>query len=91
VADRHGQCRQLRDSLAFIDHGKEHQSFAYELEFVVEQALEAEFPENASEIRVQWERLSARHPFLEENAETRVAQFAAWSDFDFFSGLGQTY
>ena len=81
------QCRQLRDSLAFIDHGKEHQSFAYELEFVVEQALEAEFPENASEIRVQWERLSARHPFVEQNAQTRVAHFAAWTKRDRKNGL----
>ena len=31
------QCRQLRDSLAFIDHGKEHQIVAYELEFVIGQ------------------------------------------------------
>ncbi len=45
----------------------------------MEQALAAEFRENVSEIRAQWERLSARHPFLEENAETRAAQFAAWS------------
>jgi hypothetical protein len=81
------QCRQLRDSLAFIDHGKEHQSFAYELEFVVEQALEAEFPENASKIRVQWDRLSARHPFVEENAATRVAHFAAWTKRDRENGL----
>jgi hypothetical protein len=73
------QCRQFRNSLVFIDHSKEHQSVAYELEFVVEQALTTEFRENVSEIRAQWERLSARHPFLEENAETRAAQFAAWT------------
>ena len=73
------QCRQLRDSLAFIDHTKEHQSVAYELEFVLEQALGTEFSQHAGGIKAQWERLSARHPFLEENAETRTAQFAAWT------------
>jgi hypothetical protein len=81
------QCRQLRDSLAFIDHSKEHQMVAYELEFVIEQALAAEFRDNAPEIRDQWERLSARHPFLEENAETRAAQFAAWTKHQRRDGL----
>jgi hypothetical protein len=81
------QSRQLRDSLAFIDHSKEHQSVAYELEFVVERALEGAFGEKASGIRTQWERLSARHPFLEENAETRAAQFAAWTKHERRDGL----
>lgn len=81
------QCRQLRDSLAFIDHGKEHQVVAYELEFVVEQAVDAEFRQSASEIRTQWDRLTARHPFLEENAETRAAQFAAWTKTERIAGL----
>ncbi|MGH9343910.1 MAG: DUF6904 family protein [Terriglobia bacterium] len=73
------QCRQLRDSLAFLDHGKEHQAIAYELEFLIEQALQREFPQQAAEIREKWQRLSASHPYLEENAETRAAQFAAWT------------
>ncbi|HEX7362260.1 MAG TPA: hypothetical protein VF283_17350 [Bryobacteraceae bacterium] len=81
------QSRQLRDSLAFLDHGKEHQIVAYELEFLIEQALAAEFQENAPEIKAQWERLSAEHPFLEENAETRAAQFAAWSKRERKNGL----
>jgi len=81
------QCRQLRDSLAFIDHGKEHQIVAYELELVIEQALEAEFRENFSQINAHWARLSARHPFLEENAETRAAQFAAWDERERRNGL----
>lgn len=81
------QCRQLRDSLAFIDHGKEHQIVLYELEFVLEQALDAEFRQSASEIRTQWDRLTARHPFLEENAETRAAQFAAWTKPERITGL----
>ncbi len=81
------QCRQLRDSLAFIDHGKENQIVAYELEFVIEQALEAEFRQNATEIREQWDRLSARHPYLEENAESRAAQFAARTKSERIAGL----
>ncbi len=81
------QCRQLRDSLAFIDHGKEHQIVAYELEFVIEQAVEAEFRQNATEIREQWDRLSARHPYLEENAESRAAQFSAWTKSERIAGL----
>ena len=81
------QCRQLRDSLAFIDHGKEHQIVAYELEFVTEQALEAEFRESFAESKAQWARLSARHPFLEENAGTRAAQFAAWNKRERRNGL----
>ena len=81
------QCRQLRDSLAFIDHGKEHQIVAYELEFVIEQALEAEFRESFAESKAQWARLSARLPFLEENAGTRAAQFAAWNKRERRNGL----
>ena len=81
------QCRQFRDSLAFVDHTKEHQIVAYELEFVIEQAITAEFHENAPEIKAWWERLSARHPYLEENAETRVAQFAAWNKRERRNGL----
>ena len=81
------QCRQLRDSFAFIDHGKEHQSVAYELEFIVEQALASEFRDLSLDIKAQWEQLDAGHPFVEENVETRVAQFAAWSKKERQAGL----
>lgn len=81
------QSRQLRDSLAFLDHSKEHQIVAYELEYVIEQALEAEFRQNAPEIRRQWDRLDTRHPYAEEHAETRAAQFAAWSKSERIAGL----
>jgi hypothetical protein len=80
----------LRDSLAFIDHSKRHQAVAYELEFVIEQALVDEFGEKAAELSTQWELLTTRHPFLEEHAETRAAQFAAWTKRERregFSGL----
>lgn len=36
---------------------------------------------------MQWEHLSARHPCVEENAETRVAQFAAWTKRERKNGL----
>lgn len=81
------QCRQLRDSLAFIDHGKEHQAVTYELEFSIQQAVRREFKADAAEIECEWGRLSADHPFLEENAYTRVAQFAAWSGAERRQGL----
>jgi hypothetical protein len=81
------QSRQLRDSLAFMDHSKEHQAVAWELEFMIEEAIESEFKDKAPQIKEQWQRLSANHPFMEENASTRVAQFAAWSEKDRRNGL----
>lgn len=81
------QSRQLRDSLAFMDHSKEHQAVAWELEFMIEEAMGLEFKVKASQIKKQWQRLSANHPFMEENAPTRVAQFAAWSEEDRRNGL----
>ena len=73
------QCRQLRDSLAYIDHSKEHQAVTYELESILERAIKSEFKSNAAAVRAEWERLQPSHRFLEENAETRVAQFADWT------------
>lgn len=73
------QCRLLRDSLAYIDHTKQHQAVTYELESVLEGAIENEFKGNARAIQAAWERLLPSHPFVEENAETRVAQFADWT------------
>ena len=54
---------------------------------MVEQALDADFPQDAGEIRAQWEGLSAQHSYLEENAETRAAQFAAWTKWERKEGL----
>jgi hypothetical protein len=73
----HGSVRGAAgDRCSYRDHP---QIVAYELECVIEQALSTEVQEKAPEIRTQWERLTAQHPFLEENAETRAAQFAAWT------------
>lgn len=81
------QSRQLRDSLSFIDHTKEHQAMAWELESVIEQAIETEFENQAAEIKTEWERLSTNQAFVEENAMTRAAQFAAWGNVERREGL----
>jgi hypothetical protein len=81
------QCSQLRQSLAFMDHNKEHQAVAYELEFLLERAIEQELGGRASLVQAEWERLESRHPFLEENVATRIAQFAAWTKVQRHRGL----
>lgn len=73
------QSRQLRTALAFMDHNKGHQAVVYELEWVIENAIGRQFKQSSAEIRELWTLLSPDHSFLEENAITRVYQYAAWT------------
>lgn len=82
------QTRQLRDALAFIDHNKGSQSVVYALESLVGTALDSEFGGRSAEIKSQWERLDTGSRFVEENVETRIAQFAAWTKTERRNGLG---
>ncbi|MGH3626533.1 MAG: DUF6904 family protein [Sciscionella sp.] len=81
------QVRLLREALAFMVHTKEHQAVVFELEFLAEQAIEAEFKDKAAEIKREWESLAGNHRFMEATGETRVAQFAAWNEKQRRDGL----
>jgi hypothetical protein len=81
------QSRQLRDSLAYIDHTKEHQAVTYGLESILEDAISREFEGKSEAIRTEWQRLQPSQSFLEDNVETRVAQFAAWASSERQRGL----
>jgi hypothetical protein len=60
---------------------------AYELESVLEPAIAAEFKASAGLIKVLWERLIVGHPYLEENIDTRLAQFELWTAAEGRRGL----
>jgi hypothetical protein len=81
------QCRMMREGLAFMDHGKEHQAVVYELEHILEVAIDTQFKGGATAVKAQWRRLDPAGPYLEENVETRVAQFAGWSKTERRRGL----
>lgn len=72
------QHRMLRESLAFIDSGKNHQAVTYALEWVIEAAIEDDFKEVAPLIKALWLRLDPSHPYLEHKLLSRVAKFCTW-------------
>lgn len=73
------QCTLLRESFAFFDSTKLQQGLTYELEDVIEQALDSDFGNDARLIVQQWGRLDARHPWAEEKINSRSAQYCAWT------------
>jgi hypothetical protein len=81
------QSRQLRDGLGFMDSNKLHQAVTFELEWVLESAIRAQFRQSASEVETLWYRMSTDHAYVEENAETRAAQFASWTAAERSKGI----
>jgi hypothetical protein len=73
------QHRMLRTSLAYIDHGKNHQAVTYALEWVIESAIQDDFKDIAPVITSCWLNLDAEVSYLEEHLKSRTAQFCAWS------------
>ena len=73
------QCRMLRSSMSFIDTTKWQQVVAYNLEAVIESALEADFGSQASVLRDRWMRIDPAHPWPEEKLDSRGAIFSSWT------------
>ncbi len=73
--------RVLRDSLAYIDHGKRHQAMAYALEAVIEDAVREDFGAGADEVLALWACIDGHDEGLVERlddiAEPYLAMTAA--------------
>lgn len=73
------QCRMLRSSMSFIDTTKWQQAVAYNLEAVIESALEADFGSQAEVLIDRWMRIDPAHPWPEEKLDSRGAIFSSWT------------
>lgn len=73
------QCRILRSSMAFFDTTKWQQAVAYNLEAVIESALEADLGPQSGILLDRWMRINPAHPWPEEKLDSRGAIFCSWS------------
>lgn len=73
------QCRMLRSSMAFIDTSKWQQAVAYNLEAVIESALQDDFGAQSGVLLERWMRIDPAHPWAEEKLDSRGAIFASWT------------
>jgi len=73
------QCRMLRASMAFIDTTKWQQAVAYNLEAVIESALEQDFGAAAESLKEHWMRIDPAHTWAEEKLNSRGAIFCSWT------------
>jgi len=73
------QQRMLRESLAWIDHGKKYQAITYALETVIEEALRDDFGSREPIVTEAWQRLDPAHPGIFERLHTRGALFCSWT------------
>lgn len=73
------QCRMLRASMAFIDTTKWQQAVAYNLEAVIESALESDFGTAAEDLKNSWMRIDPAHPWAEEKMNSRGGIFCSWT------------
>lgn len=71
--------RVLRDSLAFMDHGKRHQAMTYALEAAIHDGLREDFGESAKEVLDAWYRLPGNDITLLERYPDAADTFASWS------------
>lgn len=73
------QCRMLRTSLAFIDSTKWQQAVAYNLEALIESALETDFGNDADNLKKRWMSIDPAQPWAEEKLDSRGAIFCSWT------------
>lgn len=73
------QCRMLRSSMAFIDTTKWQQAVVYNLEAVIESAIEADFGSQSGVLIERWMRIDPAHPWPEEKLDSRGAIFCSWT------------
>lgn len=73
------QCRMLRASMAFMDTTKWQQAVTYNLEGVIEAALQDDFGAAAERLKELWLRIDPAHPWAEEKLNSRGAVFCSWT------------
>lgn len=73
------QCRMLRASMAFMDTTKWQQAIAYNLEAVIEAALEEDFGSAADSLKERWMHIDPAHPWAEEKLHSRGAIYCSWT------------
>lgn len=73
------QCRMLRSSMSFMDTTKWQQAVAYNLEAVIESALEADFGLQSGVLLERWMRINPANPWPEEKLDSRAAIFSSWT------------
>lgn len=73
------QCRVLRTSMAFIDTTKWQQAVAYNLEAVIEAALENDFGTQSRMLIERWMAINPKHPWPMEKLDSRGAIFSSWT------------
>ena len=65
--------------MAFIDTTQWQQAIAYNLEAVIESALEEDFGAAAQNLKERWTRIDPEHPWAEEKLNIRGAIFCSWT------------
>lgn len=73
------QTRMLRDSLSWFDSTKTQQSATFTLEAAVEAGLDADFENQAPQIRAAYLRLDPAHEWPETKIHSRGAQYSMWN------------
>lgn len=73
------QSRILRSSLACIDSSKWDQAVVFNLEAVIESALQDDFGVQAAALQEWWERINPLHPWAETKMHSRGAIFCSWT------------
>lgn len=70
--------RVLRDSLAFMDHGKHHQAATYVLEAVIQDALHDDFAEQGGATVDAWNLLSGNDLSLLDRMGSVIDTYLSW-------------
>lgn len=73
------QARMLRTSMGFFDTTKWQQAVAFNLEAVIESALDADFGAQSGLLKELWGRINTAHPYPEEKLNSRGAIFCSWT------------
>lgn len=73
------QSRVLRVSMGFIPSTKLQQAIAYNLEAVIESALEHDFGDQWRAVERRWEMIDPAHPWALDKFESRGAIFCSWT------------
>jgi len=71
--------RMLRESMAFMATDKSTQSIVFNLEALIEEAIEEDFGAKANEIKDEWLRINTTHSWPEEHLSGRCAIFESWT------------
>lgn len=82
------QARQLRVGLGYMPHKTWHQAIVYDLEAVIESALEDDFPTNHAAIRDQWQHLGQMDLHeVDDRYTSRGGLYCSWTKAQRAKGL----